>query len=312
MEFFKNCPKCGDVQYYKSEITFKRSSLKNTMCNKCSSIRQKKEYDKDIINKIIKYYEEGVSFSKIANLIKIKRDNVKKILIQKEIFIDGRDEIKKTFTENEINKIIELYQNGYSCEKIGKIYNMSKIPIRKLMKENKILRKGCSDGKKIILNDEQKNKIKDLYLIEFKNMEEISKILLLSSGFISSFIYKSEYSRTKSEGVISGNMKKHGYKNHEEYLNGLNEFQKYKREVISITNKQPINILENYNKRGNCGDDKFHLDHKFSIFEGFKQNIEPKIIGNINNLEFIPWGENLTKRTKCSINKEILLNNTQI
>ena len=52
----------------------------------------------------------------------------------------------------------------------------------------------------------------------------------------------------------------------------------------------------------------YHLDHKFSIIEGFKNNIKPEIIGSINNLEFIPWEENLLKRAKCSITKEQLIN----
>ena len=48
-------------------------------------------------------------------------------------------------------------------------------------------------------------------------------------------------------------------------------------------------------------DGNFHLDHKFSIVEGFNQNIDPSIIGDIKNLKFIPWEENVKKRTKCSI-----------
>ena len=35
-------------------------------------------------------------------------------------------------------------------------------------------------------------------------------------------------------------------------------------------------------------------------------------IGNIVNLEFIPWQENVKKRTKCSITKEELITNLNI
>jgi hypothetical protein len=35
--------------------------------------------------------------------------------------------------------------------------------------------------------------------------------------------------------------------------------------------------------------------------EGFNNNVPAEIIGNIKNLEFIPWEENIKKRTKCSI-----------
>jgi hypothetical protein len=40
----------------------------------------------------------------------------------------------------------------------------------------------------------------------------------------------------------------------------------------------------------------------------FKHNIKPEIIGNIKNLEFIPWKENLKKRANCSITIEKLIN----
>jgi hypothetical protein len=94
---------------------------------------------------------------------------------------------------------------------------------------------------------------------------------------------------------------------YDEFLKKLNEFKLYKKKVISITKKQSIHELPNFNKRGVSGiDGNYHLDHKFSIVEGFKQNINPEFIGNINNLEFIPWIDNIKKRTNCSINKKEL------
>ena len=63
----------------------------------------------------------------------------------------------------------------------------------------------------------------------------------------------------------------------------------------------------NFEKRGISGiDGNYHLDHKFSIVEGFKQKINPLVIGDITNLEFLPWQENIKKRTRCSINKKEL------
>ena len=51
----------------------------------------------------------------------------------------------------------------------------------------------------------------------------------------------------------------------------------------------------------------YHLDHKFSIVEGFKQNIPPYIIGHINNLEMLIGRNNLVKNRKCSIDKDVLI-----
>ena len=45
----------------------------------------------------------------------------------------------------------------------------------------------------------------------------------------------------------------------------------------------------------------YELDHKFSITEGFKQNVSPEIIGHYANLELLPKFDNRSKRIRCSI-----------
>jgi hypothetical protein len=42
-----------------------------------------------------------------------------------------------------------------------------------------------------------------------------------------------------------------------------------------------------------------HLDHKFSIVEGFLKNIDPKIIASKENLQMLPSTENISKGRKC-------------
>ena len=46
---------------------------------------------------------------------------------------------------------------------------------------------------------------------------------------------------------------------------------------------------------------KYHVDHKFSQCEGFKQGILPCIIGSKHNLEMLSESENCSKQDKCSI-----------
>ena len=50
-----------------------------------------------------------------------------------------------------------------------------------------------------------------------------------------------------------------------------------------------------------------HLDHIFSISEGFKQNIPPYIIGHWTNLRLIPKIENSSKGFRCHKTKDELL-----
>ena len=83
----------------------------------------------------------------------------------------------------------------------------------------------------------------------------------------------------------------------------------YRRNVWKVTNKQDLSTLENIERRGhiNFDSDAYHLNHKFSIIEGFKQNIPVFIIGNICNLEMVHNKVNSMKREKCSIDINTLL-----
>lgn len=109
-----------------------------------------------------------------------------------------------------------------------------------------------------------------------------------------------------SPSFISSSMDKKLLKSHgktwQQYIDDLPEFQDYRRKVDHFTRMQLIEQLANYEKRG-----EYHLDHKFSVAEGFRQGIPPEVIGNIVNLEFIPAIENVRKQSNCSIDKEALL-----
>ena len=90
--------------------------------------------------------------------------------------------------------------------------------------------------------------------------------------------------------------------------NLLTETQLYYKQVIKYTNNQPLLTLENYNNRGRAGiEGAYHIDHKISIKYGFVNSIPPYIIGNINNLEMLPWYDNIYKSSNCSINITDLL-----
>ena len=67
--------------------------------------------------------------------------------------------------------------------------------------------------------------------------------------------------------------------------------------VWDITEKNPLHKLRNSKKRGWR---KYHLDHICSIAEGFRNNIEPEIIGRMDNLRFIHWKKNIDKGAKVT------------
>jgi hypothetical protein len=91
------------------------------------------------------------------------------------------------------------------------------------------------------------------------------------------------------------------------------EFLKYKILVSRETRKtyrRYKNIINPNNYiRGNANiDNTYHLDHKYSIIQGFLDNIDPKIIGSVVNLELLLAKENIKKNSNCSITKLDLIN----
>jgi hypothetical protein len=99
-------------------------------------------------------------------------------------------------------------------------------------------------------------------------------------------------------------------------LSELSEYQLYTYNVWSITNEQIRNyghlidsVLLKENKNINEWKEKWSIDHKFSIKEGWNKKISPEIMGSITNLEIISFSDNSSKQSNCSITLEKLIKN---
>ena len=268
-----------------------------------------KKYTDGEIKSIIREYDNGVSLSKIANNFRRNKNNIKQILIDSGVWVDIRGKSGINFTDKQISDIKKLYGGGLGLQKIANKYDISKTPIKRIVNDSGVLRKGTSNGQKITLTETQKSKIMELYLNEYLSSKEIAIEMGLTEPFINKYLGTVDYRRSKGEAASIGLVKRYSGMNYDDFLNCRGEYKSYKSEVSKVTNRQPIEFLYGFDKRGVSGiEGAYHLDHKFSILEGFKQDIEPEFIGNINNLEFIPWRENIDKRISCSISKTELLN----
>jgi len=85
------------------------------------------------------------------------------------------------------------------------------------------------------------------------------------------------------------------------------EWELYREQVFNYTYKSWRHHQHKINPGGLHRGAEYELDHKFSITEGFKQNVDPKVIGHYTNLELLPKYVNRSKRIKCSITLEDLL-----
>lgn len=130
-----------------------------------------------------------------------------------------------------------------------------------------------------------------------KNMSESRK----NSKVYQDWMKSDEYRETRRKIAVKYH---HGDElSYEMWLQMTDDRQIYYSHVWYYTNKQNLKILENYDKRGHCSNDTnaYHLDHIIPISYGFINNISPEIIGNINNLQFIHWRENIIKSNKVDL-----------
>lgn len=67
-----------------------------------------------------------------------------------------------------------------------------------------------------------------------------------------------------------------------------------------VTESQPLHLLKYHKKRGFRCARCYNLDHIVSISYGYLNNISPEMIGNISNLRFIPYKENIRKGHKLT------------
>ena len=89
----------------------------------------------------------------------------------------------------------------------------------------------------------------------------------------------------------------------------LSEWKKYLYETYNYTNntlKEYGYKIKNLDLRGRTHG--YDLDHKYSIYDGFENNINPEIIGHWKNLEILKDSENRSKGKNSSISLNELLN----
>lgn len=95
--------------------------------------------------------------------------------------------------------------------------------------------------------------------------------------------------------------------------NEKNDFEIYKGKVLYFTKfSWKFFYKDILNKQNTIRSKQFHLDHRLSIFEGFKKGILPIYVGSPYNLELLNCSENCSKSFKSSIKEEDLFNTFNI
>ena len=160
------------------------------------------------------------------------------------------------------------------------------------------------------------------YHIQSKSVKQKTKQTNLKKHKMEYYTNRNKAKQTclKQYGVENpGQLKKFQYKQKQTKIEKeiqipdeqLSEYKLFYKKVLKFTNK-------NLKKYGNemfgkgweekRGKNKYNIDHKYSIQQGFLHKIPPEVIGSKWNLQLITEKENHFKFIKCIISKEELLN----
>jgi len=92
----------------------------------------------------------------------------------------------------------------------------------------------------------------------------------------------------------------------------LNNINNYKRQARALTAKTYKKYKSEINPENlPLGKGKFHIDHKYSLHEGYKNNVDVKVISSKENLQILSEYENLSKQHRCSIKLNDLIKSTE-
>jgi hypothetical protein len=113
------------------------------------------------------------------------------------------------------------------------------------------------------------------------------------------------YARIASKAIIKGNLTK-AEKGIITHPSCRDNYYRYKTLVLHLTNYHRQQLTKGYitGLAGKPG--AWHIDHKFSIIQGFREKISPFVIGHYENLQMLPWKQNIQKLHRCDISKEDL------
>ncbi len=89
-----------------------------------------------------------------------------------------------------------------------------------------------------------------------------------------------------------------------------NNYAMYHQKVCTLTAstyKKYKSIINPTNLKRGIACTGYHLDHKYSICQGFLEGLLPEVISSVHNLQMLTGTENMSKSDTCSVTKEELL-----
>jgi len=169
----------------------------------------------------------------------------------------------------------------------------------RLLKEEGIINVFQRDNVKAKIIETIKKKFKSRLLDDNIEYTNISQSYYWRTRHHFNFIIKYGYDRWCDKN-FNNNSKINAYR-FNVWGFTMNSIRLYGEKYLGMT----FDEIKKYNKTVPYKE-KLSIDHKYSTINGFLNNIDPKIIGSIYNIELLTTSENSAKNSKCSIDIEEL------
>lgn len=199
------------------------------------------------------------------------------------------DEVKQLLREN-VKKTHKTIKERYGVDNISQINDIKKKKGQTILSEEYIRNYVKQFGYELLEKDELNNK---------KTMLKLK----CPNGHIFNIRYESFQVGSRCKECFYESLRK------DWTIEEIYNYEEYKKQVQSLSNityrKYKKIINPNNYKRGH-GENDYQLDHKFSIIEGFKQNVPVEVMSSLVNLELLKAFDNASKQGNCSITLEEL------
>lgn len=261
LKYVRNCPKCNKELFDKCRSASVKAEKRNRPCHSCSTLKS----------------------------------SVRRLPIQSNI------------EQREINGKLKYVRNCPKCSK--ELFVVTRAEV--IMAE-KIKRLCSSCIQKNITKSDRLN-TENIFLFNGKWSRHCSGCGMLRSYYNKTEAASAENQKRKCPvcnqigipkpaGKDNGRVKKLLKKlniSYEEYENTYRKsMQWYRNKVADLSLKQPIHLLENYEKRGKYKNNGYHLDHIYPVSIAFIEKWPPEKTAHISNLQYLHWKENIKKGNK--------------
>jgi hypothetical protein len=257
---------------------------------KQAKLRRFSEKEQEII---INRYKVGESIESIRKDFPCDGSTIARLLKRNNIVVYPQN--TRTLNEELIwlaaaqHTIESEYLSGKSMENICSKYGLNIRNVRRYLKSKNISIRFSNGGS--IRREVNHNLIYDLYVNQRLLVREIVTLTGISGWCVGRSL--------KEQGIDTLERRKLPKTDFQLYSSIVKRYSKQ-----SLANYS-LKINPNNHKRSKFG---YHLDHIFSIFEGFKNNIPPYIIGHWTNLQVIDYKSNIQKSTNSHKHIDNLIN----